>query len=113
MVWFYTGSDAFEPTICDWLRMTYAYGICLLRLRETERPRGTVKEFLLYWRCLCCWQRVFKDEELSVVNTCLSQLDFMANFRHRSLWHWCTIIDQFVQSMCRWQVMLHPLNVTF
>ena len=28
-------------------------------------------------------QKVFKDDELSTVNTCLSQFDFMADFRHR------------------------------
>jgi len=30
-----------------------------------------------------CMQKVFKDDELSTVNTCLSQFDFMADFRHR------------------------------
>jgi len=28
---------------------------------------------------------VFKDDELSVMNTCLSQLDFMTNFQSRFL----------------------------
>jgi len=35
---------------------------------------------------------VFKDDELSVISTCLAQLDFMADFRHRLQQCWFVLL---------------------
>ena len=47
-------------------------------------PFSVDLQFFHMYVC-CCRQRVFKDDELSMLNTCLLQLDFMADFRHRCL----------------------------